>query len=654
MITRTFAAAAALCATTVLAAIPDYQIVEVYGGAGGSAAMDVNNNGLVVGCYTPPGGSRIAFKWQDGHRTDLGAGCATTVGDSGLAGGYDANGSAVFWRPTGETVALGMTASINGINAQDIAVLVHGETTNNNTTYVTQAYLWQDGQLAPLPQGCGLAINNANQVLCSSGIWKDGSITPFPTGSDGSQLVPKGLTDAGDTFGRYGTGFGYYRSATGTITPLPYGDKFTGAIDLNGAPLFLGDTEGLYGWVGDLNGHRAISTSDYPNVRPTALNARNWITGVAQTGPYSQGYDVAIVYIPKATVSAPPSTPGTPVAGLPVMRKAIADFNADGRNDPVWRDKYGNYGAWLMDGTNVLAAAMLDVPANSTLLFRGDFNADYKSDLVFQDGSGAYWITMMNGTSGTSTKILDGGTGWSLIGVWDFDGDGRTDLLWYHPSQGFGFWQMNGTTVLSAGAIAFPDKSWPAAIGDFQGHGHDDIAWMGEDGHVELWDEALGKPLGTIRAAGSGFVPAFVADFNFDYHADIVWRHPDGRHSLWLMNGATVVDSRSILDAGSSWHVVGTPDFNGDRMADLLFVADDGSVGGWTMSGTTQTGYALFLGGGSGWSLWNDSEVSGDFKGDLWWRYQDGSYGLWLMNGLSPASTKVMLNAGTGWEMVRK
>ena len=640
---RTFSSAAAflLLATGAGATTLDYKIVEVYGGAGGSSANDVNNTGLVVGCYGSQ--PQIAFKWQDNHRTDLGPGCAMVVGDSGLIAGVDANSNPVLWKPSGEMISMG-SLYIRSINAQDIAV--------------GTGFMWQDGQVTTLPSNCGLDINDSNQVLCSDGIWKDGTITPFPVGSDGTQLMyPVGISEAGNVFGQYGQYMGLYRSSTGAIELMGTRDRMTGYVDFNDTPLYLSDTEGSYGAVSGPSGGYGLSTNGYHGVRPTAINAANWITGQATYGPYSGGAPVALLYIPVPPPSGPAPTPGSPIAGLPVIdatyRPVSQDFDHNGYSDPVWRDANGNYGVWLMDGANMQSAAMLNVPANWTLLFKGDFNNDYKADLVFQDPSGAYWITIMDGTSATSTKILDGGSGWQLIGVWNFDSDGYSDLLWYHPTQGFGFWQMFGTTAMSYGRIAFPDKCWPGAIGPFAGNGRDDIAWMCPDGHVELWDEVMGKNLGTIRAAGSGFVPAFVADFNFDYHADIVWRHPDGRTSLWLMNGASVLDSRSILDAGSQWHVIGTPDLNHDRLADLLFVADDGSVGAWTMSGTTMTGYALLLGGGSGWRVVNEKTTTYD-QPHLWWRYADGSYGLWLMNGLQYTTTKVMLNGGTGWEMVQK
>ena len=176
MMKRFFAAVAALAATMAGAVIPDYQAIELYAG-GPSQAGDVNNSGVVVGCYQPytPGtnpGPNIAFKWKDGVRTDLGAGCAGVIGESGLIGGSDGNGNPVFWKPSGEMVPLGRTGYITDINSQDVASVQWWEDQPNGAR-VYHGFLWKDGQVTALPDGCGLRINDRGHVLCSTGIWMD-------------------------------------------------------------------------------------------------------------------------------------------------------------------------------------------------------------------------------------------------------------------------------------------------------------------------------------------------------------------------------------------------------------------------------------------------------------------------------------------------
>ena len=661
MFAKTAAATLLLVSAAAVGAVPDYQVVEIYGGAGGSNANAVSDNGIVVGCYRPADNldTSIAIKWQAGHRTDLGPGCATAVGPTGLVGGYDGNNNGILWKPSGETVSLGASVGVVGINRQEVVLLTHGEWTNNNTTYTSYSYLWQNGQATMLPSDCGSRLNDQNQVLCQHGIWKDGVITPFPT-YRGAELQATALSQAGDVFGTLtfydDTGYlqrqwTWYHGATNVLEPIGGRTQFETAKDMNDMPAFLADGEGEFGFVfGAING--SISTTDYPKMVPTKINASGWITAQAQTGPNSGNFPVGVVLIPKAA----PGLPGTPVAGLPVMSRPVQDFNADVRGDLLWHSNGGAWGAWLMDGKSPIGGGNIAVPTNSSLVARGDFNGDSRGDLVFKDGSGAYWITLMNGTDATSTKVYDGAGGWSLVGVGDFNGDHFSDLLWYHPQQGFAVWLMNGTTVTGGGAIPYPGNAWPAAIGELTGDGRDDILWMGSDGHFEVYamNGTSAAALGTIREAGTGFKPAFVADFDGDGRQDIVWTHPDGRASLWLIDGATIKNSTTILDAGSAWHVIGTPDLDGSATADLLFRNDDGSVGAWLMSGVTPIDGRILLGANTGWSVAQDIEVGGDFKTDLVWRNADGSYAVWLMNGLTPTDGATILPGGSGWELAAK
>ena len=659
MLARIAAASFLAIAGGALAALPDYDIVEIYQGNAPSHAFDVSNTGIVVGCYGAPA---TAFSWQNGQRTDLFAGCATAVNDNGVVGGYDANGNALVWN-NGTITMLGVTGQVNGINNAGWAVASNASFQGN--TYVQNDYLFHDGQLEKMPVGCSVRINNLNQVLCSGGTIRnaDGSMivmpgTSYPGGFDYATFPsPRGLTDRTQVVGQ-GRGLVYYENGVTTQVAHTYSDA--GAIDLNSWPLMVGDEEGFFGYIANLQGESkylsqmsGLQGTWWSKLGPRKINESGWIVGTATYGPTFSGGE-AFLMIPKA--APPPPTPGTPIAGLPVMKRQRMDLNADGRNDLLWRGSDGTYGAWLMDGNDVMSAGAIAAPANASVVLRGDFDGDYRGDIVFKDAAGAYWVTLMNGTSATTKKVLDGGTGWTPIAVGDFNGDLKQDLLWYHATQGFGVWLMNGATILSAAPTNFPANGWPAAIGDFNGDRRDDILWTFPDGHFQLFtmNGATGTDAGTVRAAGSAYVPAFVANFNGDGRDDIVWSNPDGSYSLWLMDGAATVNSTAILGPGTGWHVIGTPDFDGNGTADLLFRADDGSIGGWTMSGTTQTGYRLFIGGGSGWDVVLDNEVSGDYKADLLWRNVDGSYGLWLMNGLNPASTKVILPGGTGWELVAK
>ena len=662
MFARIAAASLLVLSTAAAATLPDdYTVIEIFPGySSPSTANAVSNTGIVVGCY---GSSpATAFMWKDGQRTDLWTGCATAVNDNGVIVGYDSAGNVVLWN-SGTLTQLGFQSY--GPKVNNAGWVVGGGGSFVNNVYVQQDFLWHDGQLMQMPTGCSRDINNLNQVLCNNsstgaGIWQDGTITLLPPPPSDSFYTwtnfpsATALTDRTQVVGSARGPIYYENGVTRRVFTMTDG----GVVDMNSSLTMLGDEEGIYGFVTDPSGTikyfaNMPGPSAWHHMSPHGINEAGWVVGNATTGPSSSGE--SFVMIPKYAATSG-NHPGQPVAGLPVSKRPVQDFNADNRGDLLWHSNDGQWGVWLMDGRSPIAGGKIAAPANASLVARGDFDGDGRGDLVFKDDAGAYWITLMNGTDASSTKVYDGSGGWSLLGVGDFNGDHRSDLLWYHPVQGFAVWLMNGATVAGGGNIPYLNDGWPAAIGDFDGDGSDDIAWMGSDGHHEVYamHGVFASPLGTIRAAGTGFRPAFIADFDNDGRQDIVWVHPDGRASLWLVNGGTVKDSTSILDAGSPWHVIGTPDFDGSGTADLLFRNDDGSVGAWLMSGVTPIDGRTLLGAHTGWSVAQDIEISGDFKTDLVWRNVDGSYADWLMNGLGPTDGATLLPAGSGWELANK
>ena len=75
------------------------------------------------------------------------------------------------------------------------------------------------------------------------------------------------------------------------------------------------------------------------------------------------------------------------VAILAVGGNTALDFNGDGRQDILWHNPVsGDYGIWLMDGSNIIGGANLQRRR-----------------------------------------------GWDIAGVADFSGDGNDDILWRNP-----------------------------------------------------------------------------------------------------------------------------------------------------------------------------------------------------------------------------
>lgn len=149
---------------------------------------------------------------------------------------------------------------------------------------------------------------------------------------------------------------------------------------------------------------------------------------------------------------------GTTPAAVPDLNWTIAgtgDFDGDGKADIVWRHAVsGKNVAWLMDGTTRLTGAFLnpDTVADLQWLIAGvaDFDADGRNDLIWRHAvSGKVVVWLMDGltrlTGAFTTPPSLGDPNWEMAGIGDFSRDGQPDLLWRHRVSGRNVvWFMNG------------------------------------------------------------------------------------------------------------------------------------------------------------------------------------------------------------------
>ena len=137
---------------------------------------------------------------------------------------------------------------------------------------------------------------------------------------------------------------------------------------------------------------------------------------------------------------------------------AKSDFNADGKTDLVWWNQAAGYlSVWYMNGVLMSGAAGL-VPGqvadlNWQVAGIADFNADGKPDLLWRHQTAGYlsvWFmdgaTMIGAIGLSPYQVAD--TNWQVVGVGDFNADGKPDLLWWHRTAGYlTVWFMNGTKL---------------------------------------------------------------------------------------------------------------------------------------------------------------------------------------------------------------
>jgi hypothetical protein len=143
--------------------------------------------------------------------------------------------------------------------------------------------------------------------------------------------------------------------------------------------------------------------------------------------------------------------------------KGCADVNRDGAADLLFRRKdTGVIYCWTVAGgpaPSVISAFRLGwANINGWDLTAGasDFNADGKNDLLWREKnpqvtSPAAYTWIMDGVTVLAVQRIGGAaTNWTASAAGDYDGDGLCDILWRDKSNGQNLlWKMNGLVPVS-------------------------------------------------------------------------------------------------------------------------------------------------------------------------------------------------------------
>ena len=204
---------------------------------------------------------------------------------------------------------------------------------------------------------------------------------------------------------------------------------------------------------------------------------------------------------------------------------ATGDFNADGKDDLVWRrSSDGLVEIQFLNGNSATGGGTIvnnSFDSSWNVGAAGDFLGNGHSDLVWQRPSdGLVEIQYLNGNAAVGGGIIQGnpfGAGWQVVGAADFNGDGKSDLVYRRASDGVTEVQLlNGTTIIGGGAPPssdMPDAGLPnlgistsgsETIGGGAGQISGDTAAPGHD-TVTGFDQALGDRLFLPNDTAAGF-----------------------------------------------------------------------------------------------------------------------------------------------------
>ena len=303
---------------------------------------------------------------------------------------------------------------------------------------------------------------------------------------------------------------------------------------------------------------------------------------------------------------------------------SAADFNADGKQDIVWRAHSGKPVVWQMDGLTPSSRATLTTgpDAASAIVGAGKFFSGGAGGILWVNSSHELSIWRVSNGAITQSCVIASGIdpGWSVLGIGDLDGNGIDDVLWRLSDGSINAYLMNGCVApVTVTLDATASSSWTfAGIGTVEDNHNlpaGAVFWRDGDGDVVLWRLNGTAIFSKTLAAGSyaSWSIAAVADFDGDGYSDILWRDAGGTQAaLWLKNGtqytATPVapampgvfaaadtifaggfdsNTRAAPALTTAWTIIGSADFNGDGRADVLLADAQGDSAIWQMQGAS-------------------------------------------------------------------
>lgn len=283
-------------------------------------------------------------------------------------------------------------------------------------------------------------------------------------------------------------------------------------------------------------------------------------------------------------------------------------------------------------------------------LHSADFNADGKEDILFKKDDGSYIVQLMEGNIKAGQIYIMGDKGWSVESVADFDGNGYSDILFRQDDDSLRI-QFFDDTGKANSLFLMGDQNWTVeGNGEFNDDNSSDILFRNADGSLIItYIDATGKTGQLFVSLDRNRTVEGLADFDGNGHSDILYKQSDGSRIIWYMDENGKISNFMVTGpALSTFYVRGLGDFNNDGQDDILFQKDDGTHIVWLMSASGRIGKIKV---DITWKVLDVGDYNGDGFIDILFEKPDGSLYVTLMNQSGPIST-VFIMSDKGWTVV--
>jgi Matrixin len=341
--------------------------------------------------------------------------------------------------------------------------------------------------------------------------------------------------------------------------PGPLLDNGNGAIDFRRVAIHeLGHTIGL----ADINGTNPLAIMDIAVSDIDNLTSDDIAGAQSLYGPAGTNYPI----------------PTSPVL-LPFISSS-GDFNADGKQDILWRDtQTGEVRIWNMNGSTISSnGSVAAVGLDWHIIGIGDFDGSGFSDIVWENASdGSFAIWTMRGDSAVSHQYPSPGYQWSIAGVTDLDHNGLADILWRNVVTGeVRAWLSTSPFNFSSEFIGIASLDWNlVGTADLFGDGFPELIWRNQNtGEVRAWRLSGDVIIANVSLgfASPDWEIVGFGDFTGAGVQDILWRNTvDGSVDAWIMNGFTIVAQWFPGAVSLDWQIRATPDTNGNGVDGILW-----------------------------------------------------------------------------------